>query len=84
MELLNKIITKLGNDKVMHFLLGCWLVSMAIPYGIISTIIMFLFMIGISYFKEKKLDDAFDKNDIYAAIAGGILSVLLGLPSFIF
>lgn len=80
MKILNNIIDKVGSDKVMHFLLGGWLVSMGVAYGIIGTIIMFLFMIGISYLKEKKLDDTFDIKDIYAAVIGGIISVLAGLP----
>lgn len=83
MKILNMIIDKIGTDKVMHFLLGGWLVSLGVIYGIITTIIMFAFMIGISYVKEKYLDDAFDKKDIYAAIAGGIISIILGLPSFL-
>lgn len=83
MKLIDKIINKMGNDKVMHFLLGGWLVSLGIPYGIIITIIMFIFMIGISYIKEKYLDASFDKKDIYAAILGGIISILLGFPSFL-
>jgi len=84
MHIINNIIEQYGEDKMMHFLGGGWIVSMFSPFGWIGIIIGIIIMLGISYIKEKYLDDIFDVKDIIAASIGGGISTLIYLICHLF
>ena len=88
MKLQNKIIEKYGIESVLHFLVGALLVSLVSAFGllyfnligfIIATFIMIPVVYGISYYKEKRLDDRYESSDIRAAMLGVGIVVILNL-----
>lgn len=94
MKVLDDLITKVGNDKVLHFICG-WLISLVISvviileqlpltngdilsYGIIGPAVC----IFIEVMKESIFDDKFDKKDIIATVIGiacAYLTILVGV-----
>lgn len=78
MKAINEIIEKYGVDKMLHFFVGAFLVSMASVFGIVffgytgflvATFGMVPVVYAISYVKER-LDDGFDILDIKATMLG--------------
>lgn len=84
MKLLDNIINKFGNDKVLHFVVGGWLTALFALFGIIPMVIGVVVTALISFIKEKYLDTEFDKNDIFAALIGSGISVVVFLISLLF
>lgn len=76
MRIIDKIVSKFGTDKVLHFLGGGWIVSLFSPIGYYGLLIGFILMLVVSIIKEKWLDDFFEWKDILAASIGGCISVL--------
>jgi hypothetical protein len=76
MKLVNDFLSKIGTDKVLHFLVGALMVSYS---SMISSVFMWLsllFLLIISIVKET-LDDEFSYKDIVAAMIGGIISAII-------
>lgn len=81
MQLVNKFIVKVGNDKVLHFLLGglisaCLTIMAILSEQMINPSMMVFPLIGvvfvwiISIFKEAVLDGEFSWADIFAGTIG--------------
>lgn len=81
MELTNKLIEKVGVDKLLHFLVTAWLVAEAKAYGVVTTIIVFLLIVILGIIKEKKLDLNPDYSDLKWSIYGGLVSMCLYVAS---
>ena len=84
MKFTDNLVNKFGVDKVLHYLVGLGITSIALPYGLIATIVAIIFLIGLSFVKEEKLDDVPDMNDILACVFGILTSVILYVPKIIF
>lgn len=91
MKLVTDLIEKHGVDKMMHFFVGALMVAMASVFGIVffgytgflvATFVMIPFIYGISYYKEKRLDDHFDALDIKAAMLGTGIMVIANVTLF--
>lgn len=94
MKVLNDLIAKVGNDKVLHFVCG-WLISLVINVVIIleqlplsNGEILGYALIGpaicifLEFMKECILDKEFDKKDIIATaigIACAYLTIIIGV-----
>lgn len=76
MKLTDDIIEKFGFDCCLHFSLGGWIVSLFSGFGWIGLVIGIIVMEVLSYLKEEKFDDVFDKKDIIAANLGGAVAVV--------
>ncbi len=83
MEFINKIIEKVGIDKVLHFVCGGWITSIFTPFGWCGVVVGTIYTFIISVIKEKYLDDHFDWKDIIAAMLGCGVSIILYLIIFI-
>lgn len=83
MKLIDDFAKKYGSDKLMHCEGGAVITALGLPFGIIPTIIMFIFMFGISVIKEKYLDSFFDWGDILWACYGGGAIVVYSLIVFL-
>lgn len=94
---MNKMIEKIGTDKILHFCLGGFitalitLVAMLQEYGHISlgTIcaiptIGTIVVFMISVFKEAMIDDKFDWKDILAAMLGCVLVYIATILGVLF
>jgi hypothetical protein len=79
MKIIDNIVNKFGYDKVMHFLLGGWITSICSPFGWVGIIIGILIVLILSIVKEKFFDTVFDWKDIFAAMIGCVISVLIYL-----
>lgn len=79
MKLTDKLISKYGADKLLHFTVSSLIVSYFSLINIYCAIISFIIILIMSYIKEKYLDNNFDKKDIIAAIFGGLLSIIIKL-----
>jgi hypothetical protein len=84
MKLTNFLTEKYGTDKLLHFLTGTAVTGIAMNYGITVTLITVIVLIGLSIYKEDKLDDSYDKKDIYACIYGIITALILCIPNILF
>lgn len=77
MKRLDNLINKLGIDRILHYLVGAWLIALAQPYGwAIMSIVFSLFLI-LSIYKEYKLDNEADLVDIIFYIIGSITSAIV-------
>lgn len=84
MKVVDYIVNKVGQDKVLHFLGGAWITSMFTPLSWVGVVIGIILTMTLSYIKEKYLDDSFDKYDIIAAGIGSSTSIILYLLLFLF
>ena len=80
---INTNINKYGVDKVLHFLAAAFLTSLVSPMGIAAMLTMFVFLMIVSYIKEKYMDYEFSKDDIKFALYGCITSFILYTPIWI-
>lgn len=81
MEFTNKLVEKYGTDKLLHFLVGAWLMAEAkVSHNMFIIGMMFLFIVVISFIKEKYLDESFDGQDLMFGTIGAGLSLLLYVP----
>lgn len=77
MKMLDKILGLIGTDKVLHFLVGGWVASLAAPLGWMAIAVAVVLILGISIYKEERLDASADYMDIVAALTGCAVSVLV-------
>lgn len=84
MNAINKIIDKIGTDKVMHFLVGAWIVSALSPAGWGAVKIGIVLVVFLSLLKELFFDDERDWYDVLAAVIGVAVSVFIFLFESLF
>lgn len=77
MNIINRIVSKHGTDKALHFLAGAWLTAQFEGFGFLSLAIGVLVVYLVSYSKEKYMDSEFDNNDIKAAMIGCFTEIAL-------
>ena len=76
MKIVNKIIGKVGVDKVLHFAFGGWIGAKFNETGIVlAAVIGILFVYFVSIVKER-LDSKFDWKDIAAAMLGCLVELV--------
>lgn len=92
MEIVDKLLEKIGNDKVLHFLGGAWICSLisfvvilqesGLTFGEqISLVSIGTIVVGILSVIKEYFDSKFDWWDIVAALLGCVtifIAVLLG------
>lgn len=79
MKLTDKLVEKVGVDKLLHFFVAAWLVSECKAYGIGVGCIAWIVVVVLSWIKEDFLDDYADARDIFAGAFGGFVSLLIGV-----
>ena len=79
MKLTNKLVEKIGADKLLHFFVAAWVVSECKAFGIIAGFIGWIAVIILSAIKEHFLDDEPEPMDACAAAYGGFVSLLIGV-----
>lgn len=95
MKLIDNLIKKIGNDKLLHFLIGfCISAVVLLLYFLLCPetigtyeqaypyILAFIIVGFVSVMKEF-FDDVFDEEDIFAAVVGAVIPVLVSLVGFI-
>lgn len=88
---LSSLISKIGVDKILHFLVGLIFVLSGLMYGLGFSAspagwggwALFI-IVGLSFVKEKFIDKDFDFVDIWYTFMGGVLGMLMYLPIDIF
>lgn len=78
MKLTDKLVEKVGMDKMLHFLVAAWAVSECKAYGIGAGCIAWIAVVVLSAVKEKVFDDYVDAQDIFAGALGGFVSLAAG------
>lgn len=76
-KFLEKIINKIGTDKLLHCFLAGWLTALGFMHGLIWGIVAIIFVIAISFIKELFIDPICDYGDIMWAVIGIILTTLI-------
>ena len=76
MKLTDKLVEKVGMDKMLHFLVAAWAVSECKAYGIGAGCIAWIAVVVLSAVKEKVFDDYVDAQDIFAGALGGFIPLL--------
>lgn len=76
MKIVDKILAKVGTDKVLHFLVCALFVAYASMLGVEYMWCALVLTPFVSVFKEA-LDSHFDFKDIVAGIIGGAASVVV-------
>lgn len=79
MKLTDKLVEKVGADKLLHFFVAAWIVSECKAFGIIAGFFGWIAVIILSAIKEHFLDDEPEPMDACAAAYGGIVSLLIGV-----
>lgn len=74
MKLTDLIVNRIGTDKLLHFLVAGYGVSLVSPIGWIAMLIMTALLLILSFIKEIKLDVFADYYDILAAVCGMAVS----------
>ena len=95
MKLMDNLIKKIGNDKLLHFLVGfCISAVVLLLYFLLcpetigtyeqayAYILSFIIVGFVSVVKEF-FDDAFDEEDIFAAEIGAGIPILISLVVFL-
>jgi hypothetical protein len=73
MKIVNKIIGKVGVDKVLHFAFGGWIGAKFNETGIVLAAVIGILFVGFVSIIKERLDSKFDWKDIAAAILGAVL-----------
>ena len=76
MKIVNKIIGKVGVDKVLHFAFGGWIGAKFNETGIVLAAVIGILFVGIASIIKERLDSKFDWKDIAAAMLGGLLELV--------
>jgi len=76
MKLTDKIVSRYGQDKVLHFLVGAWIVAQFDDYGIIIGLLS-LVPVGVLAYAKERLDAKADNGDIIASVVGGVCELVL-------
>ena len=79
MKIIDKLINKIGSDKIIHVLLAGWLTQIGGLFGLYGIIAFPIVVILLGFLKEKYLDDTFDKDDIKANLFGCILATIINI-----
>ena len=79
MKFTDKLIEKVGMDKMLHFLVAAWIVAECKSFGIGVGCIAWIVVVVLSWIKEDFLDDHVDARDIFAGALGGFVSLLIGV-----
>jgi hypothetical protein len=72
-----KIVEKIGVDKLLHCFLAGWLTALGFLFGTIWGVAAIVFIVAISFVKELLIDPICDYVDIVAAVIGIIISALV-------
>lgn len=78
MKLTDKLVEKVGVDKLLHFFVAAWVVSECKAYGIGVGCIVWIVVVVLSAVKEKVFDDYVDARDLFAGALGGFVSLAAG------
>lgn len=76
-KFLEKLINKVGTDKLLHCFLAGWLTALGFLHGLIWGIAAIIFVVAISFVKELFIDPKSDYGDIMWAVIGIILTTLI-------
>ena len=79
MRLTDKLVEKIGADKLLHFFVAAWLVSECKAFGIVAAFFSWIAVIILSAIKEHFFDDEPEPMDACAAAYGGFVSLLIGV-----
>ena len=81
MKITDKLVEKVGYDKLLHFLVAAWVVSACLLYGTGVGCIAWIVIVILSIIKEKLFDNYLDAKDIFAGALGGFVSLFLSIFS---
>jgi hypothetical protein len=76
MKIVNRIIDKIGVDKMLHFAFGGWITAKFCESGILLLAVIGILFCGIVSITKERLDEKFDWKDIAAAMLGGLLELV--------
>lgn len=76
MKIVNKILSKIGTDKALHFLVGALLTAWASMVNDVCMWVTTVLVVIASLCKES-LDDKFDIWDIIAGCVGAATSIVV-------
>ena len=95
MELIDNLIKKIGNDKLLHFLVGFCVSSVVLllyfllcpetigTYEQIYAYIVSFIIVGFVSVVKEFFDDAYDNKDIFVAEIGAVIPILISLVAFV-
>lgn len=81
MRMTDKLVEKIGYDKLLHFFVAAWLVSECKSFGLEVAGIVWIIVGLLSFVKEKYLDNNFNYWDAWFSVLGGGISLFLGALS---
>ena len=95
MKLLDNLINKIGNDKLLHFLVGFCISAVVLllyfslcpetigTYEQVYAYIVSFIIVGFVSVVKEFFDDTFNNWDIFAAEIGAVIPVLISLVAFV-
>lgn len=76
MKIVNKLLSKIGTDKALHFLVGALVTAYASMVNDVYMWVTALLVVIASLCKEG-LDDKYDTKDIIAGCIGCVVSIVV-------
>lgn len=95
MKLIDNLIKKIGNDKLLHFLVGFCISAVILllyfmlcpetigTYEQVYAYIVSFIIVGFISVVKEFFDDAFNNKDIFATEIGAVIPILISLVGFI-
>lgn len=79
MKVLTNLLHKVGVDKALHFTIGGWLASLALPFGFKSVLfaVMLVYMLSVvkEFFDDREEGNKHDWLDVIAGVAGALVTL---------
>lgn len=79
MKLITTLINKVGADKALHFTIGGWLASLALPFGFKPVLfaVMLVYMLSVvkEFFDDREEGNKHDWYDVLASVAGALVTL---------
>ena len=95
MKLIDNLIKKIGNDKLLHFLVGFCISAVVLLlyflfcpetigiYEQVYAYILSFIIVGFVSVVKEFFDNTFNNKDIFAAEIGAVIPILISLVAFV-
>ncbi len=79
MKVLDKLILRIGNDKLLHFLVAYAMTATGAMFSFVAGFVTAVAVVLLSVVKELWLDDLADWKDVLYAVIGCVCCLLAGV-----
>ena len=74
------MLNYVGIDRVLHFMVGLWLVTYGFIWGFDVGCACFVALVALTFIKEFFIDEKHDWGDIVMTVLGGMVAYAFYIP----